>query len=604
VRGSDATTYRAVLIANSIYPVAPHDLAELEGPRNDPAILRDALCEDGVGLFPSDNVRLVTERTAAEVQLEIEDLLQSATSRDTVLLYFSGHGRLDLRNELYLCARDTRPDRLRATAVSASWISEAIEDSAAGVTVVMLDCCHSGAFKGGEVGTSLGGDGRFVLASNRGSELAQDTDVHNRASVFTAALVEGLRAGAEDGDGDGRVSLSELYHYVHARLTSAGKQTPVKRFSGTGDVPIALRAHSSRLTDTQGLIQPSVARPELDVFPSEIDLGEVEPEEELPPERVTVVNRGGGSLEWRVETSDPWVRAVITDFGAELRLCPPAGATRANVWFRDLATGAVTTVRVKVRTRAEPRASQEPARSGAAQERMSASSSQPNRPPDPPITDTSPVSRSDKTPDVLYSADRSQNVAADSLLRKTDDPRRLGRSEEDDQVVPRSGDDTAPQGGPSAEPAIAMPQSGAEPISERSLAGVHRGEDSGAERQPTELTGRRTVSTDSATIVVRRPPVVSNAYAIRKYSIEVDGTVRGKVALDSELKIDVLPGRHIVRAKVDWYSSIDVPIDLIPGEQVILTVEPSNASQKSQLALSTIGALRSPKSYLKLTREP
>src|SRR5262245_19670244 len=125
-------TYRALLIANSTFPKDRDNLPELEGPRNDPAVLRDVLCDDAVALFPSDNIRLVTERDMSEIMLEIEDFLVSATSRDTLLLYYSGHGVLDETNELYFSARDTRTTRLGASAISASWVSSRIDRSAAG----------------------------------------------------------------------------------------------------------------------------------------------------------------------------------------------------------------------------------------------------------------------------------------------------------------------------------------------------------------------------------------------------------------------------------------------------------------------------------------
>ena len=142
-------TYRALLVANSTFPADPHNLADLEGPRNDPALLRDALCDRDTGLVPSDNVRLVTERTMAEVLRELEDFLRAATRQDTLILYYSGHGLLDQSNELFLCTRDTRSDRLRSTAVKASDVRQMIDESAAATTVILLDCCHSGRFKSG-----------------------------------------------------------------------------------------------------------------------------------------------------------------------------------------------------------------------------------------------------------------------------------------------------------------------------------------------------------------------------------------------------------------------------------------------------------------------
>ena len=141
-----ARTYRALLIANSTFPADAQNLPDLEGPRNDPALLRDALCDGAAGLFPSDNIRLVTERTMAEVLREAEDFLSSASRQDTLLVYYSGHGLLDQRGELFLCTRDSRADRLRSTAVKSSDLRGMMDESAALTTVVLLDCCHSGRF--------------------------------------------------------------------------------------------------------------------------------------------------------------------------------------------------------------------------------------------------------------------------------------------------------------------------------------------------------------------------------------------------------------------------------------------------------------------------
>ena len=49
-------------------------------------------------------------------------------------------------------------------------------------------------------------------------------------SVFTHFLVEGLRTGAADLDGDGKIALDELYDYVYERVLTSGhaKQTPHK----------------------------------------------------------------------------------------------------------------------------------------------------------------------------------------------------------------------------------------------------------------------------------------------------------------------------------------------------------------------------------------
>ncbi|HWC69259.1 MAG TPA: caspase family protein [Acidimicrobiales bacterium] len=344
-------TYRALIVANSTFPSDPHNLPELEGPRNDPALLRDALCDRTAGLVPADNVRLVTERTMSEVLREVEDFLHSASRQDTLILYYSGHGVLDQSNELFLCTRDTRSDRLRSTAVKASDVGEMIDASSAATTVILLDCCHSGRFKGGDVPATLAGRGRFVVTSSRSGELANDTDTRNHASLFTHHLVRGILDGAEDRDGDGVVNLSDLYEYVHAALTDQGRQVPQKRFEGDGDVPIALRTSTTVAHPQPELLDPALVAPVLDVPETTIDLGEIDSDEVLPPERIAVVNRGGGELEWTVESSASWVEPVAHERDVVLQLRPVPGPNRANVYIRDTRTGVIKTVRVSVRMR-------------------------------------------------------------------------------------------------------------------------------------------------------------------------------------------------------------------------------------------------------------
>jgi hypothetical protein len=350
-------TYRALLVANSTFPNDPHNLPDLEGPRNDPALLRDALCDRVAGLVPSDNVRLVTERTMSEVLREVEDFLRTAARQDTLILYYSGHGVLDQSNELFLCTRDTRSDRLRSTAVKASDVSEMIDESAAATTVILLDCCHSGRFKGGDLPATLAGRGRFVVSSSRSGELANDTDVRNHASLFTHHLVQGLLDGAEDRDADGVVSLSDVYEYVHAALVESGRQVPQKRFEGDGDVPMALRTATTVAHPQPELLDPALVEPELDVPETVIDLGEIDSDEVLPPERVAVVNRGGGELQWTVESSADWVAPLAEEHDVVLHLSPVPGPNRANVYIRDTRTGAIKTVRISVRVRSPAAAS-------------------------------------------------------------------------------------------------------------------------------------------------------------------------------------------------------------------------------------------------------
>jgi sugar lactone lactonase YvrE len=233
--------YRALLVGNSTYPLDSQNLQPLEGPVNDIALMRDALTDPEAGLFAPEDVRLLPERTMSELLIELETFFGTATRDDQLLLYYSGHGRLSETNQLFLCARDTRTDLIRATGLSSTSINMMIEGSPAQTTMIVLDCCHSGAFKSGDLPASLRGSGRFLVTSCRSGQLANDADRRNGTSMFTQHVVDGLLRAAPDLDADGYVSLGEVYDYVHRRLQSEGRQIPQRSFSGGGDVAIARR---------------------------------------------------------------------------------------------------------------------------------------------------------------------------------------------------------------------------------------------------------------------------------------------------------------------------------------------------------------------------
>ena len=112
--------------------------------------------------------------------------------------------------------------------------------------VLILDSCFSGAFAHGAKGEAdlglrdrfLGqGRGRIVLTASTATEYSFEGDPTDAAvpagSVFTAALVQGLRTGAADTDRDGHVSVDDAYAYVFNHVQAVGAaQTPQRWLYG------------------------------------------------------------------------------------------------------------------------------------------------------------------------------------------------------------------------------------------------------------------------------------------------------------------------------------------------------------------------------------
>jgi hypothetical protein len=165
-----------------------------------------------------------------------------------LLLYFSCHGILDPRGRLYFVTANTKKQLLDSTGISARWVKEQMDHSRSQRIVLLLDCCYSGAFARGlrrgsagaeEILEQLGGRGRVVIT-------ASDTMEHAYESKFTNAVVVGLKTGAADLNGDGQVSVDELYHYVYdqVRQNTSG-QTPTMSADGMrGQLYLAKNSHA------------------------------------------------------------------------------------------------------------------------------------------------------------------------------------------------------------------------------------------------------------------------------------------------------------------------------------------------------------------------
>ncbi len=231
----------ALVVATATY--TDTGLRRLRAPARDAADLAHVLADPGIGGF---TVTTVIDQPAQQIRLAVEDFLDGRGTGDLLLVYLSCHGLLDARRRLYFAAADTRKDRLGSTGVESAWVLDQLEHCRARRQVLILDSCFSGAFAHGAKGEAdvglrdrfIGqGRGRMVLTASAATEYSfegEPTDAATPAgSVFTAALVRGLRTGAADTDHDGRISVDDAYAYVFDQVQAAGAaQTPQRWLYG------------------------------------------------------------------------------------------------------------------------------------------------------------------------------------------------------------------------------------------------------------------------------------------------------------------------------------------------------------------------------------
>ena len=224
----------ALIIATDQYE--DKGLRQLTSPARDAEALAQTLEDAAIGNF---NVQTLLNKPSYEVRKEIEGFFIDKERNDLLLLYFSCHGIKDEDGHLCYCSIDTSGKRLLSTAIESDFVNKVMQRSRSRKQVLLLDCCYSGAFARGDlakaadkvVGTKarFDGKGRVVITASDAVQYAlEGGHVEGKAelSVFTSSLVHGLKTGEADRDGDGYVSLDELYDYVHDRVVDT---TPAQR---------------------------------------------------------------------------------------------------------------------------------------------------------------------------------------------------------------------------------------------------------------------------------------------------------------------------------------------------------------------------------------
>lgn len=260
----------ALIIGNSTY--LDGTFSRLKTPDADVGALGEVLLDPELGGF--EDVDVLVNMSSHTIRRAIASFFSKKTREDLLVLYFSGHGVLDDQGLLYLAVRDTDSKLLRGTAISSSFITDEMNNSHSQRQLLILDCCHSGAFARGtkgQPGASVGtasafegtGFGRVVLTASDATQYAWEGeqvvgDAEN--SLFTHYMLQGITRGEADLNGDGQITIDELYDYVYERVVrQTPKQTPGKwSYKERGEIIV------SRVPGTAYEGKRSLSLPELD----------------------------------------------------------------------------------------------------------------------------------------------------------------------------------------------------------------------------------------------------------------------------------------------------------------------------------------------------
>src|SRR5262249_19679117 len=207
----------------------------------------------------------------------INRVFKEASRDDQILIYYSGHGKLDAAGHLHLATYNTDVDTLETSSIAIGTLRQLIDNYACKQVALILDCCFGGAvgkdfLKSGvddHLKQTFHGRGIYILTASTATQTAREKEGDDY-SLFTKHILQGIRQGEADHDDDGLISLDDLYEYVKTRVPKEAPQYPTKwEFGVQGDrlfiaraartfSPERLRVFKQKIKDDEDSLLPEV----------------------------------------------------------------------------------------------------------------------------------------------------------------------------------------------------------------------------------------------------------------------------------------------------------------------------------------------------------
>ena len=270
------TNFYAVIIGFNKFADQGH-LPELEFAEKDAQDVYDVLIDPDCGDVPKENIWLITGNVPKE---EVEKLLYvhavgARGPEDTVLIYYSGHGFIAGDTpKSYLATPDTDVKKINEypyAGLQMDFLRKEIflaqQPRRARNMVLLLDCCHSGAFcpdlKGGSENMpralvelhDFDSDGRVAFVSSPAG-VASREDKKRKNGIFTSHLLHGLRKEAIEKN-TGQVTVSSLVTYVQSMCPRA--QPPIYYGKSLRIVLATPKIEATTQSLGQNLIQENIS---------------------------------------------------------------------------------------------------------------------------------------------------------------------------------------------------------------------------------------------------------------------------------------------------------------------------------------------------------
>lgn len=213
--GKTKRRLHVVAVAVSEYPDPKNRLIY---PEKDAKAILNAFKRIGLGLFEYIETYSIFNEKVTKTELsDLFSMLEKRITKDDMfILFVAGHGINTESEQYHFLPYNTDTSSMRKileTSLNQSDFEELLSKIRAEQSLILIDTCSSGAFKGFDTSKS----GRALLMASSEDQVAYEG--YKGHGVFTHFILEGLK-GKADGNDDTLITVDELSIFVSEHLAS------------------------------------------------------------------------------------------------------------------------------------------------------------------------------------------------------------------------------------------------------------------------------------------------------------------------------------------------------------------------------------------------
>jgi len=206
-------------------------------------LLKSSLTDPELIGIPEANISVSVNEDKSKIERKLKKICELTRDRRfTLLIYYSGHGILSSTDfKLYLTTHHTIRSDLEIDGVHIDTFKKYVRRSRAAIKIVILDCCHSGAYieTMGDVASIIQAgindfEGTYIMTSAAADEPALFPVGHpEQPTYFTGKLVKILHEGLDNEQQF--CTLRDIYDKIEYDFETEGLPQPQQSSVNTVD---------------------------------------------------------------------------------------------------------------------------------------------------------------------------------------------------------------------------------------------------------------------------------------------------------------------------------------------------------------------------------